>query len=159
MIGTTKYYLGGYEISEIRTDTMWQCERKNEANRTRFYYGTNPIMQNDANKKIALMYASDYGYAASTECTKNLYYYNDSASCKKTNNWLDKSTDAWLLSQRSDNSKTAFPVYSSGYVDYTGNVVVNLAEYAVRPVLSLSSNVKISGGKGTSEQPYQLSMK
>ena len=59
MIGTAKYYLGGYNTAQITTDIMWQYERKNETNRTGYYYGTNPIMQNDANKKIALMYASD----------------------------------------------------------------------------------------------------
>lgn len=30
--------------------------------------------------------------------------------------------------------------------------------YAVRPVLTLSSNVKISGGSGTSSDPYQLQL-
>ena len=156
MIGTAKYYLGGYNSSSIKTDVMWQYERKNEANRTGYYYGTNPIMQNDANKKIAIMYASDYGYAASKECTSNLYYYDGSASCKTTNNWLDKSVNTWLLPQYSDGSLDAFFVGSTGYVDSSYNV--STVECAVRPVLSLSSNVKISGGEGTSQKPYQLSI-
>ena len=156
MIGTTKYYLGGYKDSKITSDVMWQYERKNEANRTGYYYGTNPIMQNDANKKIAIMYASDYGYAASKECTSNLYDYDGSASCKTTNNWLDKSVITWLLPQHSDNSSNAFLVNSSGYV-YGSNYVLD-SEFAVRPVLSLSSNVKISGESGTSSDPYQLSL-
>ena len=72
MIGTAKYYLGGNNNSpSFTSDVMWQYERKNEANRTEYYYGTNPIMQNDANKKIAIMYASDFGYAASKKCTSN----------------------------------------------------------------------------------------
>ena len=157
MIGTTKYYLGGYnDIPSITSDVMWQYERKNDANRTDHYYGTNPIMQNDASKKIAIMYASDYGYAASKECTSNLNNYNGSASCKTTNNWLDKSADTWLLPQRSDNSSYAFVVLSTGYVD--DGYFVDSNEYAVRPVLSLSSNVKISGGEGTSQKPYTLSI-
>ena len=156
MIGTTKYYLGGYKDSKITSDVMWQYERKNEANRTGYYYRTNPIMQNDANKKIAIMYASDYGYAASKECTSNLYDYDGSASCKTTNNWLDKSVITWLLPQHSDNSSNAFLVNSSGYV-YGSNYVLD-SEFAVRPVLSLSSNVKISGESGTSSDPYQLSL-
>ena len=155
MIGTTKYYLGGYKDSGITSDVMWQYERKNGSNRTNSYYGTNPIMQNDANKKIALMYASDYGYAASKECTSNLYDY-DGASCKTTNNWLDKSKITWLLSQRSDSSVCAFLVTSSGYVNYGSGV--NDLESAVHPVLTLSSNVKISSGAGTSSEPYQLSL-
>ena len=156
MIGTAKYYLGGYnDIPSFTSDVMWQYERKNEANRTGYYYGTNPIMQNDANKKIAIMYASDYGYAASKECTSNLYDYDGSASCKTTNNWLDKSAKTWLLPQYSGYSSNAFFVFSGGYVD---RIVVSDVEYAVRPVLYLSSNVKISGGEGTSQQPYQLSI-
>jgi len=158
MIGTAKYYLGGYDMSDeaFTSDIMWQYERKNEANRTGYYYGTNPIMQNNTNKKISIMYVSDYGYGASKECTNNLYDYDSSANCITTNNWLDKSEDTWLLPQNSGNSDYAFSVYSGGFVDNGDNASYD--EYAVRPVLSLSSNVKISGGSGTSSDPYQLSL-
>ena len=157
MIGTTKYYLGGYNSDpKFTSDVMWQYERKNDANRTEYYYGTNPVMQNDANKKIAIMYASDYGYGASKECTNNLNNYYSSANCKTTNNWLDKSANTWLLPQRSDDSSNAFFVLSTGFVyDYS---LVLSNELAVRPVLSLSSNVKISSGEGTSSSPYTLSI-
>ena len=156
MIGTTKYYLGGYNTPEITSDVMWQYERKNEANRTGHYYGTNPIMQSDANKKIALMYASDYGYAASKNCSKDLYHYNEGSNCITTNNWLDKSENTWLLPQYSDSSGNAFIVALDGYV--RSNYFVGSYEFGARPVLYLSSNVKISGGEGTSKQPYQLSI-
>ena len=159
MIGTAKYYLGGYNNNlSFTSDIMWQYERKNEANRTGYYYGTNPIMQNDTNKKIAIMYASDYGYAASKECTSNLIDYDDSTNCITTNNWLDKSQPEWLLPQSSAGSRNAFSVNSTGCVRNGHLFIVNVNEFAVRPVLSLSSNVKISGGEGTSEQPYQLSI-
>ena len=159
MIGTTKYYLGGYEDSIIISDVMWQFERKNEANRTDYYYIINPIMQNDANKKIAIMYASDYGYAASKECTSSLYGYDGSegsANCKTTNNWLDKSQYEWLLPQIRNYSSGAFNLSSSGRVNSSDSVSGN--EYVVRPVLTLSSNVKISGESGTSSDPYTLSV-
>ena len=159
MIGTTKYYLGGYKNSEITSDVMWQYERKNDANRTGYYYGTNPVIQSDANKKIAIMYASDYGYGASKECTSNLFYYNSSTNCKTTNNWLNnKLTYEWLLSQDSGNSISAFfvdrrsNVYSDSDIGGVSQTISN------RPVLSLSSNVKISGGEGTSSNPYTLSI-
>ena len=153
MIGTTKYYLGGYNTSEITSDVMWQYERKNRSNRAGYYYGTNPIMQNDANKKIALMYASDYGYAASKECSKGLLYYYEDSNCITTNNWLDKSQNEWLISQDSNGDNIVFYVLDSLV---TGEIVGG--KYGVRAVLSLSSNVKISGGSGTSEQPYTLSV-
>ena len=156
MIGTAKYYLGGYNSLSITSDIMWQYERKNEANRTGYYYGTNPIMQNDVSKKIAIMYVSDYGYAASKECTSNLNEYNGSG-CKTPNNWLDKSQGEWLLPQVSGGSGRAFRVGSSGYVA-SSDSDVNYYRYIVRPVLSLSSNVKISGGSGTSSSPYTLSI-
>ena len=153
MIGTTKYYLGGYNNRpNFTSDVMWQYERKNEANRSGYYYGTNPVMQNDANKKIALMYASDYGYGASKECTSDLYNYD--STCKPTKNWLDKSQLTWLLPQHSGNSSNAFYASSGGGVINYNSVLNNKS--AARPVLSLSSNIQISGGKGTSDKPYQL---
>ena len=46
MIGTTKYYLGGYNSEpNFTSDVMWQYERKNDANRSGYYYGSNPVMQ------------------------------------------------------------------------------------------------------------------
>ena len=157
MIGTAKYYFGGYNTSRITSDVMWQYERKNEANRSEYYYGTKPIMQNDVNKKIAIMYASDYGYASSNVCklVVNTIEYYASSFCKTTN-WLYSGEDEWLLSQDSDYSSNAFHVNSAGYVYYDNDVY--FSEYAVRPVLSLSSNVKISSGEGTSQKPYTLSI-
>ena len=169
MIGTAKYYLGGYNDSNMTSDVMWQYERK-ESNGNNcvayddgytgsecYYYGTNPIMQNDANKKIAIMYASDYGYAASNICKSvvtNISEY--SADLCTSTNWLYSGSGEWLLPQLSDNSYFAFLVRSSGFV--ISDLSVNLNEFAVRPVLSLSSNVKISGGEGTSQKPYMLSI-
>ena len=112
-------------------------------------------MQNDANKKIAIMYTSDYGYAASNECSKELFYYDEDSKCIKTNNWLDKSTYTWLFPQFSDAHNCAFIVIDDGYVRYGD---VSSDEFAVHPVLYLSSNVKISGGSGTSSDPYKLSL-
>ena len=157
MIGTTKYYLGGYANSDITSDEMWQYERKNDANRSGYYYGTNPVMQSDANKKIAIMYASDYGYASSNVCKYTCSNRIDCgpSQCNSTN-WLYSGSDEWLLPQISGDSSGAFYVNSTGYV-YDSSFV-NVSERAVRPVLYLSSNVKISGGEGTSQKPYTLSI-
>ena len=149
MIGATKYYLGGNIETSITSDAIWQYERKkvNDTSDT-YYYDT--IMQNDASKKIALMYASDYGYAASKKCTNNLYEYNSSANCITSNNWLDKSQFEWLLTPTSAahiaSLETDGKIYDSSY---------NVSN-EVRPVLTLSSNVKISNGSGTSSDPYLL---
>ena len=150
MIGNTKYYLGGYNNNklQIQKDVMYQYERK--INGSTYYNGSNP---NNWVGKLALMYASDYGYAASDECTVNLYNY-DNATCIN-NNWLFKGNAEWMLPQVASSSLIAFGVHSDGYVSYDR---VSINPLGVRPVLYLISSVQITGGDGTSTNPYTLGL-
>ena len=147
MISNAKFYLGGYGGSKIKKDVMYQYERK--INGSKYFYKTNP---NSWVGKLGLMYASDYGYAVSDECTSNLYDYNNT-TCK-TNNWLFKINE-WLLPQYATFSSYALYVYSGGNVY---NYVVNRSQNGARPVLYLKSNIKITGGDGTSSNPYILGL-
>ena len=148
MIGNTKYYLGGYNTANIQKDVMYQYERKTSG--STYYYGTNP---NSWVGKLALMYASDYGYAASDECTQNLSNYNDT-TCT-VYNWLYNLKDKeWLLPLSASGGSNAFYVYSNGYVGYNFDVYNN--QLAVRPVIYLKYNVQISSGDGTSSNPYKF---
>ena len=151
MIGNTKYYLGGYSNSKIQKDVMYQYERKiQNTTNNEFYYGSNP---NSWVGKLGLMYASDYGYAVSDECTQTLYnYYN--AICKN-NNWLFKGNNEWILPQVASYSFNAFIVYPIGRVNYDS---VNYFQYGVRPVLYLISSAQITGGDGTIGSPYTLGL-
>ena len=151
MIGNAKYYLGGYNTSNIQKDAMYQYERK--INGSTYYYGSNP---NSWVGKLGLMYASDYGYAVSDECTQTLYNY-DNAICKN-NNWLFKGNAEWTLPQHragGSSSNLAFRVSSGGYVsdDYVSGYLGG-----VRPVLYLTSSVQITGGNGTSSSPYTFGL-
>ena len=147
MIGDTKYYLGGYKTSDIQKDVMYQYERK--INESTYYNGSNP---NSWVGKLGLMYASDYGYAVSDECTQTLVNY-DNAACKN-NNWLyNIKVNEWILPQNASNSNNAFTVNPDGPV---GINVVNYSQLAVRPVLYLKPDVKIIVGHGTSTDPYVL---
>ena len=148
MIGDAKYYLGGYKDTTITSEVMYQYERKTSG--STYYYGTNP---NNLVGKLGLMYASDYGYAASDECTQNLYSY-DNATCKN-NNWLFKGNNEWILPQAASYSFNAFIVYPIGRVNYDS---VNYFQYGVRPVLYLISSAQITGGNGTIGSPYKLSI-
>ena len=118
--------------------------------------------------KIGLMYASDYGYATSGGSTTNreaclnkelynwdIYKWSSSSECYN-NDWLYNSSvySHWTLTPKASDSSNVFSVYSSGSV---------ISEYAyttrgVSPTLYLNSNVKISGGSGTEESPYTLSL-
>ena len=154
MISNTKYYLGGYKTSDIQKDVMYQYERKiKNTTSNEFYNGSN---SNNFIGKVALMYASDYGYAASDECTQTLVNY-DNATCKN-NNWLyNIKVSEWILPQDASNSSSAFYVSSGGGV-YRSDFYVTADQFAVRPVLYLISSAKITGGSGTSSNPYKLSI-
>ena len=153
MIGNTKYYLGGYSNFSIQKDAMYQYERKiQNTTSNEFYNGTNP---NSFIGKLGLMYASDYGYAVSDECTQNLNGY-DNATCKN-NNWLFKGNDEWILPQIASYSSLALFVYSDGGVNLNDREVRRYLN-AVRPVLYLTSNVLITGGSGTSTDPYTFGL-
>ena len=113
--------------------------------------------------KIGLMYPSDYGYATSggsttdRETCLNTELYNwDGKSVRdcKNNDWLYTGSYQWTLTPISSNSSYVL------IVDTFGSVFVGSAYHRddVFPALYLSSNVKISGGEGTENSPYQLSL-
>ena len=149
MLENVKYYLGGYNNSlGIQKDVMYQYERK--INGSTYYNGTNP---NSWVGKVALMYASDYGYAASDECAQTLSNYNDTTCIY--NNWLyNLKVKEWLLPQHASGGSNA------SYVNLGGSVGSGFDTYnnqlAVRPVIYLNYNVKISIGDGTSSNPYKF---
>ena len=149
MIGNAKYYLGGYNTSDIQKDVMYQYERK--INGSTYYDGSNP---NNWVGKLSLMYASDYGYAASDACAQTLNNY-DNATCKN-NNWLFKGNIEWILPQNASYSNNAFGVQSVGTVHHSFNV--SGYQGGVRPVLYLISSAQITGGNGTSSSPYTLGL-
>ena len=97
--------------------------------------------------KIALMYPSDYGYASTdTTCRSGL----SSSNCKNEN-WLFNSANQWTLSPYSGFVNVALSVFSSGSINLTYFVNNNRD---VRPVLYLKSNVIISKGNGTIDNPF-----
>ena len=111
--------------------------------------------------KIALMYPSDYGYATSGGSTTNreaclakeLYNWDSSSySDCKNNDWLFNSTIQWTLTPNSSRSGYVFYVRNSGYVHRNSAILSN----GVRPSVYLTSNVGISGGDGTMNNPYIL---
>ena len=107
------------------------------------------------------MYPSDYGYATSGGSTTNrqtclnteLYNWDGYDDCFN-NDWLYTGSHPWTLTPHSSYSDYLFYVYSNGSVRSSDAFYSN----DVFPALYLSSNVKISGGEGTENSPYQLSL-
>ena len=113
---------------------------------------------------IALIYPSDYGYASSgsTEtCDSAVLSDWDTEPAKAEcaeKSWLLSSQ--WTMTANTGSSNYIFTIQNSGAVSYDG---YDGSSYTYpfncsRPVLFLKSDIKIVDGKGTSDEPYMLSM-
>ncbi len=154
LIVETTYYTRGHNTSIIYVDAMYDKERVSGTVIT----GETPTRTLTWTGKIAVAYPSDYGYAADLSlCQKQLGSYND-ATCT-ANNWmkniLGTSSYGWLLTPYSGRAYNAWNVLSSGGV---GSSTGASRASGVVPVLSLTSELDIGPGLGTSSSPYQLSV-
>ena len=154
MISNAKWNLGGSSTYKDVTASMFYERERDTA-----VYSGRPT---EWTGKIALMYPSDYGYATSggsstdreTCLNTALYNWNDYDGCID-NDWLyDGSNHPWTITPRSSTSNYVFNGYSYVNLYYA----TAHGSSAVSPALYLSSNVKISGGEGTEDSPFTLSL-
>ena len=140
-IATTTWKVGGNTLGNICgavLATAYQYEVGSSASTTTY----------DA--KIGLMYVTDYGFAADPSAwTTKLNSYSSNSS----KDWLSLGFDEWTISRLSNNTSSAFRVYSTGYVaDYT----VNYGSLAVRPTFFLLPSVNYASGDGTLNSPIRI---
>ena len=139
-IATTTWKVGGgtpANIIEVVPATAYQYEVGSSASTT------------TVDKKIGLMYVSDYGFAADQSgWTKTL----DSYSSNTSKNWLYLGSTEWTISRHSDDSFCAFDVHS-GDANYLYVPDDNLA---VRPSFNLLSSVKYVSGSGSMSDPVRV---
>ena len=115
-----------------------------------------PVENTTYDAKIGLMYASDYGFAASPSAwTTTLYNYdgNDANGTSiKTINWMYMGVWESTISRLSDSSSAAFRVLNDGRVfdGYVSNI------YGVRPSFNLVSSVKYVSGSGSMNDPVRM---
>ena len=141
MINNTVWNLGGNVYSSgsgLNLQTQYKAER-----------GSTTYQNSRATTwtgKVALIYASDFGYASTDHtCRSNL----TSSNCK-IDNWLFKSVFYKTLSPYSDDTDSVFGV--------SNNVINGGAYYLsnIFPSVYLKSDIQITGGTGTSTNPYLL---
>ena len=107
-------------------------------------------------KKIGLMYVSDYGFAASPSAwTKILGDYDGTdanGTSIKTINWMYMGYNEWTISRHFDNTNSAF------FVNSTGNVLGSnvRSDNGVRPSFNLESSVKYVSGSGSMSDPVRV---
>ena len=146
-IATTTWKVGGGTIANISQSvpaTAYQYEVGSSASTT------------TVDKKIGLMYVTDYYYSASPSAW-TLVGYNSSDATKdyraaKTTNWLFLGFPEWTISRDSDFSDFAFHVGRTGFVvkyDVTDSC-------AVRPSFNLESSVKYVSGSGSMSDPVRV---
>ena len=120
-------------------------------------YQNNPPIWNNSSENfngIAIIYASDYGYATSeTSCLDGPFLdWWKKALCSQ-NDWLYHSKEYdWLLTPDRDHSHLAALIDLSYFPTFYN---VNESK-PVHPSLFIKPNVKIYDGNGTEENPFQL---
>ena len=146
-IATTTWKVGGGSWDNIGTSvpaTAYQYEVGSSASTT------------TVDKKIGLMYVSDYYYSASPSAW-TLVGFNLSDATKDygaatSTNWLYLGSTEWTISRTSDYTNFEFGVNSTGNVCHS--YVTN--SNGVRPSFNLESSVKYVSGSGTIENPIRI---
>ena len=104
--------------------------------------------------KVALPAASEYIKASSNLNCRTFYTFNDyniNDICSNSD-WMYINTSWWLLSPVYGSSSDVFAVVNYGNLSHDGGADSKVTE--VRPVVTLSSNIKITGGDGSQSNPY-----
>ena len=147
LIEDATWKVSGHSTSAVTPSEMYTAEITN-ATKT---YG--PI---DGTSKIGLVYASDYGFAASPSAwTTNLVSYdgNDANGTSiKTINWMYMGYFDWTISPASSDSYHVFYLSNRGHV----NNISSYGGYGSRPVVYLKASVLYAGGSGTKDSPITL---
>lgn len=163
LISPAKYYLGGAEYSTyggITAENMYWNERKTANDSDYRYFHLNHEDTTYWVGNIALMYASDYGYAAindnDTCATIPLKNYGQN-SC--SDNWLwnvnksvESLTPSWTINQVSTKNDV-FIIGNTGLENTGGLGDSHLSAY---PVFYLDSTAEIVGGDGSFNNPFRL---
>ena len=146
-IATTTWKVGGglwANIAESVPKTAYQYEVGSSASTT------------TVDKKIGLMYVTDYYYSASPSAW-TLVGYNSSDATKdyraaKIINWLYLGSEEWTISRMNATATDAFRVASAGGVSLSGDVPDSCG---VRPSFNLESSVYVSGS-GSMSDPVRV---
>ena len=150
MISETTYNIGGGSTSEgIYANQLYTNERG-----TTVYTGRPTTWTG----KVAIPYASDYGYAANfNKCSSTLYNYSDS-TCT-SNNWMynimtsSGATMAWTLTPQNTTSNHAFAIHDNGRIQWGWGIRFG---YNILPTLYLNPDTIITKGEGTKDSPYKI---
>ena len=151
LVDNATWKVSGYSTANVTAKTMYTAEITN-ATKT---YGPS-----DGTSKIGLMYASDYGFAASPSAwTTLLSSYNDSSI--KSTNWIYNAGMEWTMTPYSSDSYSVFILSYVSTVSNTGNLgtwssLGADAGFGTRPAMYLNASVVYARGSGTASDPIRI---
>ena len=131
-----------FSIGAVRFENNDLADQINDENGTKW------------NGKVALVTVSEYIRSNSNKSSCGSFSLNNEnsiISCFSTG-WMDIYDYWWTLSPNAGDSNNAFFVYPGSNVYY--NAISK--NYAIRPALYLSSEVKITGGDGSENSPFEF---
>ena len=153
-IGAMRY------ISRTNTLTFYQAERGSVHGKSSCSSGNQCndtiIRTTEWTGYVGLPYVTDWAYASSEGiCETNMATQDSSNNyiCKN-NNWMQKSILAWYLLPVTTSSGACYAWYVNKTGDPAGNYTYGLG--GVIPAVYLKSDVFVTGGLGTSDNPYKL---
>lgn len=151
MILSSTWNLGGSNSVTVYSDALYQAERG-----TTICSGCSFDTTTTAN--IALIYASDYSYAAefgADYCNSTVGSYTDTTCAN--NNWMKPifTSTNWVLNNNSANQSIVWTITSTGTIS-AGTFRNVTATYDIIPTVYLKSTTTILAGDGTISNPYQL---
>ena len=147
LIEDTTWKVSGHTTSSVIPSEMYTGEITN-ATKT---YGPS-----DGTSKIGLVYASDYGFAASPSAWTTTLNGNDANGTSiNTINWMYMGHDEWTISPNSSDSDYVFLLDEGGGLEENSRGLAS-SNYGSRPVLYLKASVLYAGGLGTKDSPITL---
>ena len=126
--------------------------------------------------KVGLMYPSDFLYATAgtssisretclsesnntdKQSTSNWYSTDNGGPCAKNDYLLDTEHWQWLITPNSSSQNWTSATHNYGIVYTSISSFESGSKMMVRPALYLKSSVKITGGYGTKDRPYRISL-
>ena len=135
--------VGNYSIGAVTEDNNDLADQVNDENGTTW------------KGNVALATVSEYIRSNSNKNSCGTFSLNNKISICSNTMWMYTSSATWLtLSPNSGTSETVFEIHSGN-----GYVAVATAGYnrdAIRPTVTLSSKIKITGGDGSKSNPYTI---
>ena len=154
-------YLNGTYLNSLSSEAQGQIVASDYSIGAVTYNNDLADQVNDENSiiwngKVALPTLSEYFRTNSnSNCKTFITYNNNYGTCRRTTWMYDSSNYWWTLSSFAGTSDGVFRVSSGGdFGNYSGGA--GATNSAVRPAITLSSEVQITGGTGTLLNPYTL---